>query len=109
MKPTCGFFLIVFLLSMKVSFGQKENNAALDKKITIEVRNETIISVLEKISSQTQIYFSYDASLIDAEKKIDASFSDKTVKEILDILFESKFNYRVLDDQIIITRPESET
>ncbi|OFX60659.1 MAG: hypothetical protein A2066_08285 [Bacteroidetes bacterium GWB2_41_8] len=106
MKPACGFFLIVFLLLMKVSFGQKENNAALEKRITIEARNETISSVLDKISAQTQIFFSYNAALIDPAKKIDASLSDKTIKEILDIIFESKFVYRVLDDQIIITNLE---
>ncbi len=108
MKSACGLVLIVFLLSLKVTFGQRENNSALDKKVTIEVKNETIASVFEKISLKTQIYFSYDASLIDDTKKIDASLSDKTIKEILDLLLESKFIYRVLDDQVIITKPEDE-
>ena len=109
MNPVRGFLLIVFLLSLKLSFGQKENNSALDKKISIEVRNETIVGVLEKISSKTQIYFSYDASLIDTDKKVDVLLTDKTIKETLDLLFESKYIYRVLDDQIIITNPEPET
>jgi hypothetical protein len=109
MKLTSGLILIVFLLSLKVSFGQKENNTALDKKISIEAKNETITSVLEKISSLAKIYFSYDASLIEANKKVDASLTDKTIKEILDVLFESKFIYQALDDQIIITTPEVET
>lgn len=109
MNQSRGLILIVFLLLLKVSFGQEENNSALDKKISIEARNETIASVLDKISSQTQIFFSYDASLIDADKKIDASLTDKTIREILDILFDSKFIYRVLDNQIIITKPEDES
>ena len=109
MKPARGLILIVFLLLLKVSFGQKENISALDKKISIEARSETIVSVLEKISSQTQIYFSYDASMIEAGKKIDASLTDKTIRETLDILFESKFIYQILDNQIIITKPEHET
>lgn len=108
MKPACGFFLIVFLLSPKPFFGQKENSTALDTKITIEAKSESITSILEKISALTKIYFSYDASLIDPEKKIDASFSDKPIKEILDLLFESKLIYRELDNQIIITKADSE-
>ncbi len=104
-----GLILIVFLLLLKVSFGQKENSSALDVKISIEARNETIATLLDKISSRTQIYFSYDASLIDADKIIDASLTDKTIREILDILFESKYIYRVLDNQIIITKPDEET
>lgn len=109
MKPSRGLILIVFLLFLKVSFGQKENNSALDTKISIEAQNETIASVLEKISSQTQVYFSYDPSLIEADRRMDASLTDKTIREILDILFESKFVYRTLDNQIIITKPEHET
>jgi hypothetical protein len=101
-----GFILIVFLLLLKVSFGQKENNSALDSTMNIESKSETITSVLEKISTQTKVYFSYDASLIDPEKKIDASLTNKTVREILDVLFESKYIYRVLENQIIITKPE---
>lgn len=108
MKSACGLVLIVFLLSLKVAFGQRENNSALEKRVTIEVKNETIASVFEKISQKTQIYFSYDALLIDGNKKIDASLSDKTIKEILDLLLDSRFIYRVLDDQVIITQPENE-
>jgi len=90
-------------LAVKVSLGQKETNSALDKIISIEVSHETIAAVLDKISSLTQVYFSYDPSVIQADKKIDASFTDKTIKEILDVLFESKFFYHVIDKQIIIT------
>ena len=106
MKPACGFFLIVFLLSVKISFGQVETIATLDKTINIEARNETIAAVLEKIASQGQVYFSYDPSMIEADKKIDASFTDKSIREILDILLESKFTYHVIDKQIIITAPD---
>jgi hypothetical protein len=105
MNPGRGFFLIVFLLLMKVSFGQKENNTALDTKISIEARNQSITSVLDKISLQARVYFSYNAALIDTTKRIEASLSNKTIREILDVLFESKLVYQALDDQIIITHP----
>ena len=106
MKPAYGFLLIVFLLSIGIAFGQKENNPVLDKKISIEAKNETIASVLEQISSQAQVFFSYDALLIEAERKTDISVADKTIKETLDILFHSKFEYKVLGEQVIITIPE---
>jgi len=108
MKPVCGLLLFVFLLFLKVALGQEENNSALDRKINIEARNETIASVLDKISSQTQIYFSYDPKLLEADKKIDAFLTDKTIREILDILFESKFVYNIFDNQIVITKPDAE-
>lgn len=108
MNPGRGFFLIVFLLLMKFSFGQKENNTALDSKISIEASNLSITSVLDKISLQAHVYFSYNAALIDTTRRIEASLSNKTIREILDVLFESKLVYQALDDQIIITHPQAE-
>ena len=108
MKPVCGLFLIVFLLSFRVSFGQTENNSVLEKKISIEANNATIAFILDQISSQAQIFFSYDALLIEAEKKTDISITDKTIRETLDSLFHSKFSYKVLGEQIIIAIPEVE-
>lgn len=106
MKPVRGFLFLVFLLSFSMASGQKENISALDKKITLEVKEASIASILDKISSIAQVYFSYDAQLIEAEKKTSFSVNDKTIQETLDILFNLKFIYKVLADQIIITRPE---
>lgn len=108
MKPVYGIFLLVFLLSIRVSYGQKENSSVLDKKISLQVKNESISSILDKISTQAQVFFSYDASLIKAENKIDLSITDKTIRETLDVLFDSNFEYHILDEQIIITKPEPE-
>lgn len=107
MKPVCGFYLIVFLLFMKGSFGQGEDNSALDQQVSIEANQESIASVLEQIASQAQVYFSYDPLLIEADRKIDASLSSKSIREILDIIFESRFVYQVLNNQIVITSPKN--
>lgn len=107
MKPACGLLLFVFFLSGKVCFGQGENNAALEQTISIEAHHETLATVLDKIASQAGVYFSYDPSLIGADKKIDTSLTDKSMREILDVLLASKFTYQVLDNQIVITAPVS--
>lgn len=107
MKPVYGL-LIVFLLLMRVSFAQGEDNSVLDQRMDIEVKNESIASVLEKISSHTQIYFSYDPSLIEADKRIDASLTSKSIREILDAILPSRFSYQVLENQVIITLPGNE-
>jgi len=107
MRPVCGFLMLVFLLSFSIASGQKENSSVLDKKITLEINNSSIASILDNISSIAGVYFSYDASLIEAEKKTSISVSNKSLQETLDLLFNSKFIYRVLNDQIIITKPEA--
>jgi len=108
MRPVYGLIIIVFLLSSRITYGQKENNSVLDKKISLSVKGEPISSILDKITSQTQVFFSYDASLIEADTKTDLSITDKTIKETLDVLFDSQFEYKVLGEQIIITLPEVE-
>ena len=108
MKPAFGIFFLVFLLQFKFTFGQKENNSVLDKRISIEIRNESISTILDTISQQAHVFFSYNASLIEAEKKTDIIILNKTIQETLDILFNSKFVYKTLDEQIIITTPEVE-
>ncbi len=107
MKPAYGLFIIVFLLSFRIAFGQKENNSVLDIKITLAAKNETIASILDKISSQAHVFFSYDASLIETETKADLSITEKTIRETLDVLFDSQFVYKVLGEQIIIASAET--
>ncbi len=106
MKPVRGFLLLVFLLLFGYSFGQKENNSVLEKKITIQATSETIASILDKISDQAKVYFSYDVLLIEAERKTDISVTEKSIRETLDLLFDSRFEYKVLGEQIIIAKPE---
>ena len=108
MKPVNGIFILVFLLSIRVACAQKENNSITDKKITLEIQDKTIAAILDSISSQAHIFFSYDPVLIEADKKTNLSIVDKTIPETLDILFDLKFEYQILGEQIIITAPETE-
>lgn len=110
MKSASGLFLIVLFLSLKICFGQEEkNNSPLDTLISIEARKETIEAVLDKIAAKAQVFFSYDPSVLSVEKKIDASITDKSIREILDVLLDSKFTYHILGKQIVITVPGSQS
>jgi hypothetical protein len=102
MKPTYGVLLLVFLLWSAIVSAQKENNSVLDQKITLNIQNQPITSILDSISSQVKVFFSYDAILIEADKQTNLSVLEKSLQETLDTLFHSKFEYQVLGDQIII-------
>jgi hypothetical protein len=106
MKPGCGIFVLIFLLSIRIACGQKEINSVLEKKITLKIRNESIISILDHISEQTKVFFSYDASLIETDKVTSLSVTDQTIRESLDTLFSSRFVYQSIGDQIILSLPE---
>lgn len=105
--PANGLILLVLLLSIRFSYGQKENISVLDKKITLEVNNESIATILDLISQQAKVFFSYDAALIKAEKQSSIAVADKTIKETLDTLFNKQFQYKLLGDQIVISAPDA--
>ena len=104
MRPACGVIFLVFLLWFTTVSGQKENNSVLDQKITLEVHNKSIAAILDTISTQSHLFFSYDAALIKADSITDLSANEITILEILDTLFNSKLVYQVLGDQIIISK-----
>ncbi len=104
MKPACGVFLLVFLLSLRIACAQEENSSVLDKKIKLEIQNQSITSILDSISSQAHVFFSYDAILIEADKKTNLSVAGVRLAETLDTLLHARFEYQVLGDQIIIAK-----
>ena len=107
MRLLCGLLILVFLLPVRFSYGQGENNSPLEQKVSIEAHQESIASILDKIALQARVYFSYDPSLVGADRKIDALFTSRSIREILDALLQGPFTYRLLDNQIVITAPDS--
>ena len=108
MRTAYGILLLVFLLSSGFATGQEENPSVLDRKITLEVHQETITAILDQISALSNVYFSYDASLFEPETKADLKITDQTIRETLFQLFGSKFSIKVLGEQVIIALPGTE-
>ena len=105
MKPAFGIFFLVFLLQFKFTFGQKENNSVLDKRISIEIRNESISTILDTISQQAHVFFSYNASLIEAEKKPTSLFSIKPFrKPLIFCLIRSLFTKHLTNKSLLPLR-----
>jgi hypothetical protein len=102
-----GLIPVIFLLSSLLSFGQQEDNLAFNKKVTLDVKSETIAAVLEQITEQIHYFFSYDPVTVNADKKIDLSVKETPLKDVLDRIFDRRFLFQVLQDQIIITRQQS--
>lgn len=108
MKPAYALFLVIFLLFSRVASGQKDNNSVLDRKITLEVKHETIPAILDILSAKAGVFFSYNASLIDSEKRTDLTATDRPIRQVLDLIFEGKYSYLAMDEQIIITLKQAE-
>lgn len=92
-----------FLLFALVLFNSHANSYGQNKKISLDISNESIEDVLEKIESRSKFNFFYKTGEIDVQRKISLNVVDTPIKEILDLLFEGEnISYKVLKKQIVL-------
>ena len=95
-------FLIFFLVTIGV-FAQEKENKILDKVISLKASNTSIEDILDKISFETRIYFSYNSKQINTNQRIDVQSENTTIKSLLDKLFKGSVVYKTTGNYIILT------
>jgi hypothetical protein len=95
--------IAIFFLSSIAAFCQSPI-PFLERTITIGFKNERLDAALKKISEKGGFTFSYNSSIVQNEKIITKTFDRKTVREILDELFEGTIHYKARGKYIILTR-----
>ena len=97
--------LIAILLLPFISTGQQQNGSVFENRITISQKNQAINSLLDQISWQAGVFFSYDASILNSNKKYSIEASDKSLYTILNQLFNpAEFKFIELENQVIISK-----
>ncbi len=90
------YLIILLLLNFHLS---AQNN--LQTKITINAKNEPLSEVLNEISIQAQVNFSYNNKEINTDKKISLVARNQTVENVLNILTNDlNLEYKVVEKQI---------
>lgn len=84
----------------------RQGTPFLERTITISFNNERLDAALTRISQQAGFTFSYNPAIIETEKVVTYNFVNKTVREILDQLFNGTLQYKVRGKYIILTRIE---
>lgn len=87
--------------------GQEDQAPELDVKISIRIDQGKLIDLLNEISSQTGIYFSYDPKLVNTDEPISITVQNQSVQSILDMVFDGTFKFNLLKNQLIITKKAS--
>ncbi len=99
---TMKLFMIMFLL---ILFNVQANSYSQNKKLTLHITNEPIVSVLEKIEEQSKFNFFYKTEDMDLQKRVSFNVEDTTIKEILDLIFKDKdISFTVVKKQIVLKR-----
>ena len=95
-----SFLLCFVVLSVAAQQGVRP---VLERNITLQVRNESLKSILDKVATQGNFSFSYPSSLIESSKKTNLIVNKKTVREVLFLLFGEKISWKVKGNYIILS------
>lgn len=97
--------LIAILLLSIFSKAQQQNGSVFETRVTISQKNQPINSILDQISWQAGVYFSYDASILSQNQKFSVEVNDKSLYTVLNQLFNpNEFKFKELENQIIISK-----
>ncbi len=94
---------LLLLISITQTFALE--TYAQTKQLSLNCRNETILSILDKIENKSEFYFMFDATIIDVYQKKTIFCENQPITMILDQLLEdTKIVYEISDRQIVLTR-----
>lgn len=101
MKFSTVFNLVIFSLFINAAtYGQ----AIMQKNISLDVNNQRLDNVLEILSNKGDFYFSYNSIIIKKDSLVSFRASNKTVKEILSLLFNTTYEFKESGNYIIIRK-----
>jgi len=90
--------LVVFFCGSYAGYAQ----SPLNKTVTVDADRQPLAVVLDNISMQGRFHFSYVKEFIHDDSLVTIHVSNRSVKQVLDILFQGNFQFREIGDQIII-------
>ncbi len=97
-------FIIVFACMQALAL----DNYAQTKRLDVKIEESGVVSALEKIEAQSEFFFFYNNKVVNLDKKISVDLKNKTIDEVLDVLFEgTDIQYTINNRQIILSQKDS--
>jgi hypothetical protein len=72
--------------------------------VSLNCNQETLSAVLNSISEQTGLRFSYNTQLLDTNKKININVSNKAVEQVLQQVLPQNINFKFVGKHIILSK-----
>lgn len=96
--------LLIATFCASVSFAShSEAQSVLEKKVSLQVKKQTVRSILARIEKQTNIRFSYQSNVFTTEDKLTLSVTDEYLSSLLPkILLPLGISFEVMNDKQII-------
>jgi len=81
-----------------VTFAQSD---PLEKRITLQLQEESLEDVLVLLSKETDIRFSYNSQLVNPKTKVTINIQDKTIEDILPMILPPTISYKKVGEHIV--------
>jgi hypothetical protein len=91
--------MLILLFASISSFGQN-----LSKTVTLTVNRQRLDNVLEILSNKGDFYFSYSSGVVKKDSLVSFIASNKSVNEILRLIFNNTYEFRESGNYIIIRK-----
>ena len=111
MKPVKQLIILssILLLSFTTK-GQQQDGSIFERRISIYQTDQLLDFVLEQVSWQANVFFSYDATIIDSAQKVSISAQNKSLYTVLNTLLDTtQYCFGELQNQVIITRKSDDS
>lgn len=96
--------LSIFLIALTSFQAIAIDNFAQSQKLGLRVEKATIAEVLNQIEDQSDYFFFYNSKTVSLDKVVSINLKEKTINEILDVLFQgTNVEYVINNRQIILS------
>ncbi len=96
---------ISLFLSITMIFSTVANNNVYSQvEISIEVEDQAIIDVLDKIESQTDLRFIFGSDIYDFQKEISLSVENAELNTVIKLIFEDKLSYNLNENVVLLSK-----
>ncbi|WP_316814928.1 LA_2272 family surface repeat-containing protein [Pedobacter nyackensis] len=102
MKLKATLALLFFAAYTKAQMPLLPSKHNLEKKVSIEVKDQRIAEVLQKIGRAGNFYFSYSGTLLKQDSLVSLNIRNSPVREVLNKLFNNKVDYTENGEYVIL-------
>lgn len=99
--------LFCIFLSIPFAFSQQEMQA-LERQMSLSLSGETLKETLQKMETIGGFTFAYRTNMVEPSHQLNRSYTNQSVREILDDLFQGGVSYKSKGNYVILTKKNSD-
>ena len=96
MKISALLSIIMIFSSFANSYSQVE--------ISLDIKNQPIIKVLDEIESETDLRFIFGSEIYDFQKVISLSVNKAKLNEVIKLIFENRLSYDLNENVVLLKK-----